>query len=107
MLPFPGSSEAEAAPNSYTGSGHCLFPDNDGFPANKDCGNCFAKISSTAPLALVDYFTPFNTTAESNADTDFGSGGPLLLPDIVDGNGQTRHLAVGAGKAFGHAWRRR
>jgi hypothetical protein len=29
------SSEAETAPNSYTGSGPCLFPDNDGFPANK------------------------------------------------------------------------
>jgi hypothetical protein len=36
--------------------------------------------------------------AESNADTDFGSGGQLLLPDVVDSNGRTRHLAVGAGK---------
>ena len=62
-------------------------------------GNCFlAKISSTLPLTLSDYFTPLNTVAESNADTDFGSGGPLLLPDVVDSNGVTRHLAVGAGK---------
>lgn len=72
--------------------------DGNGFPANKNCGNCFAKVSSTAPLTLLDYFTPLNTVSESNADTDFGSGGPLLLPDVVDVNGTTRHLAVGSGK---------
>jgi hypothetical protein len=72
--------------------------DANGFPSNKNCGNCFAKISSTLPLALTDYFTPLNTVSESDADTDFGSGGPLLLPDVVDASGQTRHLAVGAGK---------
>ncbi len=69
-----------------------------GFPANGNCGNCFAKISSTAPLTLLDYFTPLNTVSESNADTDFGSGGPVLLPDVVDSTGTTRHLAVGSGK---------
>jgi hypothetical protein len=69
-----------------------------GFPTNGDCGNCFAKISSTLPLTLLDYFTPLNTVSESDSDTDFGSGGELLLPDVVDGNGNTRHLAVGSGK---------
>jgi hypothetical protein len=69
-----------------------------GFPSNGNCGNCFAKISSTAPLTLLDYFTPLNTVSESNSDTDFGSGGPVLLPDVVDSTGTTRHLAVGAGK---------
>jgi hypothetical protein len=53
---------------------------------------------STAPLALVDYFTPSNTVTESDNDYDFGSGGPMLLPDVTDSNGLTRHLAVGAGK---------
>jgi hypothetical protein len=67
------------------------------FPLNANCGNCFAKVSSGA-LALLDYFTPLNTVSESNSDTDFGSGGPVLLPDMVDANGVTRHLAVGAGK---------
>jgi hypothetical protein len=67
------------------------------FPVNANCGNCFVKLSS-GQLTLLDYFTPLNTVSESNADTDFGSGGPLLLPDFVDANGQTRHLGVGAGK---------
>lgn len=69
-----------------------------GFPANGDCGNCFVKVTATAPLTLLDYFTPLNTVSESNGDVDFGSGGPLLLPDLVDASGITRHLAVGSGK---------
>jgi Ig-like domain-containing protein/immunoglobulin I-set domain protein len=92
---------ADASGNIYFIIGNGDFGttlDSNGFPANKNCGNCFAKISSTLPLALMDYFTPQNTVAESNADTDFGSGGPVLLPDVVDSNGVTRHLAVGAGK---------
>jgi hypothetical protein len=92
---------ADASGNIYFIVGNGDFGttlDGNGFPANKNCGNCFAKISSTAPLTLLDYFTPLNTVSESNADTDFGSGGPLLLPDVVDSNGTTRHLAVGSGK---------
>jgi hypothetical protein len=71
---------------------------SSGFPTNGDCGNCFAKISSTTTPALLDYFTPLNTVAESYSDTDFGSGGELLLPDMVDNSGNTHHLAVGSGK---------
>ena len=69
-----------------------------GFPSNKDCGNCFVKLSTGGGLALADYFTPQNTVAESNADQDLGSGGTLLLPDMKDAGGTTRHLALGGGK---------
>jgi hypothetical protein len=69
-----------------------------GFPVNGDCGNCFVKLSTSAGLKLADYFTPHNTVAESNADTDFGSGGGILMLDVNDSGGNTRHLAVGAGK---------
>jgi hypothetical protein len=69
-----------------------------GFPVNGDCGNCFVKLSTSAGLKLADYFTPYNTVAESNADTDFGSGGGILMLDVTDSGGNTRHLAVGAGK---------
>ena len=100
---------ADASGNIYFIIGNGDFGttlDSNGFPTNKNCGNCFAKLSSTLPLALLDYFTPFNTVMESNADTDFGSGGPLFLPDVVDSNGQTRHLAVGSGKDQHHLCRR-
>lgn len=69
-----------------------------GFPTNANCGNCYVRLTSSAPVTLLDYFTPLNTVAESDSDEDFGSGGPLLLPDMVDASGKTRHLAVGSGK---------
>jgi len=49
-------------------------------------------------LQVADYFNTYNTVSESNSDTDLGSGGALLLPDMIDALGTTRHLAVGAGK---------
>ena len=70
-----------------------------GFPANSDYGNAFMKVSTAGgTLAVADYFEPFNTVSESNADVDLGSGGALLLPDLKDAAGTTWHLAVGAGK---------
>jgi hypothetical protein len=96
-----GAPGADASGNIYFIMGNGTFDttlNSSGFPANGNCGNCFAKISSTFPLALLDYFTPLNTQSESNSDTDFGSGGELLLPDILDASGNTRHLGVGSGK---------
>jgi hypothetical protein len=71
----------------------------NGFPINGDYGNAILKLSMTNnSLAVADYFEPFNTVSESNADIDLGSGGALLLPDVTDSNGKVRHLIVGAGK---------
>ena len=69
-----------------------------GFPVNGDCGNCFVKLSTAGGLKLADYFTPHNTVSESNADQDFGSGSGIVLVNIKDSGGNTRHLSVGAGK---------
>jgi hypothetical protein len=73
--------------------------DINGFPSEGDYGNAFVKLSTAnGGLEVVDYFTMSNTVAESNADVDLGSGGTLVLPDMTDAKGVTRHLAVGAGK---------
>jgi len=70
-----------------------------GFPINGDYGNAFMKLSNSGgTLNVVDYFTMFNTVQESNADEDLGSGGAIVLPDIMDNGGGVHHLAVGAGK---------
>jgi len=70
-----------------------------GFPDQGDFGNSFVRISTANhQLATADYFTPFNVVAENSVDEDLGSGGALLVPDLTDGGGHTRHLAVGAGK---------
>jgi hypothetical protein len=92
---------ADASGNIYFMVGNGDFDTTlnaSAFPSEGDCGQCYVRLSSTPPMKLLDYFTPSNTVSESNADTDFGSGGPLLLPDLVDANGTTRHLAVGSGK---------
>ena len=93
---------ADAASNIYFLAGNGTFDTNltlNGFPDQGDYGNAFMKLSTTSnQLAVADYFTMFNTVAESAADTDLGSGGALVLPDMLDGQGHLRQLAVGAGK---------
>ncbi len=73
--------------------------DSNGFPARHDYGNAIMKLSTAGgTLAVADYFEPFDTVKESIADTDLGSGGAMLLPDMTDASGNMRHLLVGAGK---------
>ena len=69
-----------------------------GFPSNGNFGNAFIKLSTSGGLAVADYFEMFNQQQENSSDTDLGSGGALVLPDLIDGVGHTVHLAVGAGK---------
>jgi hypothetical protein len=72
---------------------------SEGFPINGDFGNGFLKLSTGGgKLVVEDYFNMHNTTAESNADQDLGSGGAVVLPDFKDHAGNTWQLAVGAGK---------
>jgi hypothetical protein len=93
---------ADAAGNIYFLASNGTFDTTlnaSGFPNRGDYGNAFLKLSTAGnSLAVADYFNMFNTVAESNADQDLGSGGALVLPDMVDSLGVTRHLAVGAGK---------
>jgi hypothetical protein len=69
-----------------------------GFPTDGDYGNAFMKLSTSSGLAVADYFEMDNGVSESDSDTDLGSGGMIVLPDLMDGSGHTWHLAVGAGK---------
>jgi hypothetical protein len=39
-----------------------------------------------------------NEASENGSDTDLGSGGTIVLPDLTDNSGVVWHLAVGAGK---------
>jgi hypothetical protein len=71
----------------------------NGFPSKGDYGNAFVKISpSTRKQPVADYFTMYNTVQESGGDVDLGSGGAMLLPAMTDSQGNTRYLAMGAGK---------
>jgi len=92
---------ADADGNLLLLSGNGTFEtdlDAKGFPNKGDFGNCFLKIATSGGLNVADYFTMSNTLQESAADLDLGSGGTVVLPDLTDGSGQARHLAVGGGK---------
>jgi hypothetical protein len=97
-----GGLAADDCNNIYFLDANGTFDTNltaSGFPAYGDYGNAFVKLStSNNVLAVADYFNMSNTVAESEGDEDLGSGGAVLLPNIVDGQGNTRQLAVGAGK---------
>jgi len=70
-----------------------------GFPSEGDYGNAFMKLSTSSKgLPVADYFEMDNQASENGSDTDLGSGGVIVLPDLLNSSGQTVHLAVGAGK---------
>jgi outer membrane protein assembly factor BamB len=96
---------ADTSGNVYLMTANGFFDSNfdaNGFPMNQDYGNAFIKLAppvqGSRTLTLTDYFTMHDTVEESANDEDLGSGGGMLLPDMVDSNGQVRHLIVGAGK---------
>ncbi len=96
-----GGPAADAAGNVYllTANGRFETTLTNGFPSGGDYGNSFVKLSlSGGNPTVADYFTMSAEVNESAMDTDLGSGGILLLPDMTDSGGTVRHLAIGAGK---------
>ena len=83
--------------------------DSNGFPADDDYYESLVKVEADPTtsaanqnsngwgLKIVDYFTPYNVNALDDADEDFGSGSPLVLPDSAGIPGHP-HLIVAAGK---------
>ncbi len=92
---------ADSAGNIYFLAANGSFDTNlnaQGFPNNGNFGNAFLKVATSGGLAVADYFEMKDQALENSIDADLGSGGAMLLPDLIDGSGHTVHLAVGAGK---------
>jgi hypothetical protein len=86
----------DAATNLYFEVANGNFDVTNG--VGTEYGDSFVKLSTSNGLAVADYFTPYNQASLSSADSDLGSGGPVLLPDAV-GSTNHPHLILGAGKA--------
>jgi hypothetical protein len=72
---------ADSSGNIYVMTGNGTFDGGANF------GESMIKLSGA--LSVLDYATPTNWASLNSGDTDFGSGGPVLLPT---------HYAVGMGK---------
>lgn len=77
--------------------GNVYFETSNGFFDVSEGGSVYGEsvMKLTSSLAVADYFAPFNTTAQTEADSDLSSAGPLLLPDQPTA---TPHLMVATGK---------
>ncbi len=78
---------ADAEGNLYVPTGNGTFDAGSG---GRDFGDSVLKLDGSS-LAIRDYFTPHDQDRISNADSDIGSSGPLLLPDQP---GKYRHLLL-------------
>jgi hypothetical protein len=88
-----GAPAADDSGNLYVETGNGTFDANSG---GNDYGDSLLKLTPNGTtLDVADYFTPFNQDNLNQADTDFGSGGPLLLPDQP---GVHQHEAIACGK---------
>jgi outer membrane protein assembly factor BamB len=89
-----GGISADKNGNIFLAVGNGPFDqtlDSNGFPANSDFGDSVVKLSSAT---VSDYFTPHDEFTLASFDEDFGSGTVVLLPNIVDTNGNSHSLAV-------------
>ncbi len=96
-----GGLAADTSGYVYALDGNGIFDgtlNGSNFPSKGDFGNAFLKLSMFGGLAVNDYFEMDNGISESSQDTDLGSGGVMLLPDMTDASNTVWHLAVGAGK---------
>lgn len=79
---------ADANGNLYaaTGNGHW-----DGV---SDFGDTIFRLSgpTNGAFSVADWFTPFNQSTLNGGDTDLGSGGLLLLPDLPAGSAHQQML---------------
>ncbi len=92
------------------GDGGAPVLNAQGFPTNANYNEALVKAvadpttSATNQnpngwgLKVADYFIPYNVAALDAADSDFGSGAPLVLPDSAGIPGHS-HLILAAGKS--------
>ena len=80
---------ADSLGNIYFATG------NGAFNGTTDFSMSVLKVPGNLNLGAASYFAPATAVADSNSDSDLGSGGVMLLPDQIAG---PAHLLVQGGK---------
>ncbi len=104
----PSNDLTDGSGNGIWQAGNAPAVDSNGYiyvttsngpfdPTQNDYGDSVLKLPNNT-LTVGDYFTPFDQFAAAVNNTDFGSGGPMVLPDLFDMNNNVHHLLVAAGK---------
>jgi hypothetical protein len=79
---------------SVDARGNLLFIIGNGtFDGHANLGDSAVKLTPDLSR-VIDYFTPYTVKSDNDADSDFGSGGLLLFPDLAG----KPSLAFGQGK---------
>jgi len=98
-----GGPAADSNGNIYTMVANGTFDqtlNSQGFPKGGDFGNSFLKLAfRNNTLSVADYFASYNAAdGPFDEDVEIGSSSPIVLPNMTDSSGNTRHLAIGCGK---------
>jgi hypothetical protein len=82
--------------NLYFLTGNGVFTASNS--VGTEFGDSIIRLSTTNGLKVADYFTPWDehTWSVTSGDTDLGSGGLILVPNMP---GTNAHLLIGGGKA--------
>jgi hypothetical protein len=91
-----GGPAADSAGNLYVPTGSST--DTVGPGTNGDYAESLVRLSGGGTLSVLDFFAPMNAVSLNGSALGLASSNSLLLPDLVDDNGVTRHLATAAGK---------
>jgi len=91
-----GGPAADSTGNVYLATGNAFGGNTPGI--TNDYGDTLVKLANGTPLAVTDFFAPSIAIQDDTNDADLGSAAPLLLPDLIDSNQITQHLAVISGK---------
>jgi hypothetical protein len=91
---------ADSSGNIYLATGNGTFDATNGSAPNNDYGDSIVKLGlpSGGTFPVLSYFAPSNQVTLELNDTDQGSGGVLLLPDITVESVSKSYL-VEAGKS--------
>jgi hypothetical protein len=88
---------AGGAPAADSNNNLYVITGNGDWDGVTDFGDSFLKLSTSGGLSVADWFTPYNQASLDAVDSDLGSGGAVVLVDLLS-SAPFPHLVIGGGK---------